>query len=361
MTPVLSTFALLLLSAGPDRQTLWTAGEGGYSTYRIPVVCVDPSGTVLAFCEARKNSAADQGDIDLVLRRSEDGGRTWEPSRVIFEEGGDTPITIGNPCPIPDPEAGVTHLLFCQDNLRAFYTRTDDGGRTWAPRREITAAFGQFDYDVVRVATGPVHGLKASSGRLVAPVWMSNRSLEEKEVESTLDRMRSGTLISDDGGRTWRAGGLVPATVNRLNECTVAELTGGRLLLNCRGHSTGFRAHSVSDDGGESWTAPALMTQLPDTTCQGSILRIPEGPLLLSNIPTPLDVGNFSKRRRGLTLKVSTDEGRTWQTHSEIEPGPSAYSDLALVDGKLLCISECGEKVYRERIDVTLLQIPESP
>ena len=89
-------------TGGPGAATVvvWQAGADGYHTYRIPALVVTTQGSVLAFCEGRKTSSADHGDIDLLLKRSEDGGRTWSAQQVVYEEGGDARITIGNPCPV---------------------------------------------------------------------------------------------------------------------------------------------------------------------------------------------------------------------------------------------------------------------
>jgi len=101
----------LTCGATPEPVPLFVAGEGGYHTYRIPAIVVSARGAMLAFCEGRKTSARDDGDIDLLVRRSLDGGRTWQPVQLVHEEGGDQPITVGNPCPIPAAD-GTIHLLF---------------------------------------------------------------------------------------------------------------------------------------------------------------------------------------------------------------------------------------------------------
>src|SRR5437667_8677461 len=124
---------------GPSLEAdLFVSGRDGYHTYRIPALLVTKHGTVLAFCEGRKASARDDGDIDLVLRRSTDGGRSWEPMRVVYEEGKAAPITIGNPCPVLDHETGMVCLPFCRNNDDVFVTTSADDGETWSTPRRIT-------------------------------------------------------------------------------------------------------------------------------------------------------------------------------------------------------------------------------
>jgi len=341
-----------------QRQTLWAGKVGGYAAYRIPALIKTGDGRILAFCEARKNGAADQGDIDLVMRRSDDGGRTWSASKIVHEVGDDAPTTIGNPCPIAIDSRGGVELLFCQNNKRVFRMQTDDAGQTWSKPVELTPILDDFEYDVVRVATGPGHGLAMKSGRLIAPVWLSNRNLSERNVDSAADRYVAGVLYRDPDAERWRAGGIVPATLNRANESTVVELRDGRLLLNSRLHQVGFRAQSISDDGGVTLRAPDLVTQLPDVTCQGSMLRANDGDLYFSNVAGPKTEGSFVSKRRGLSLSVSEDDGRTWKRTLTLESGPSGYSDLVNVDeDEVGCLFETGSERYNEKIDWGVIEI----
>lgn len=345
-----------------ERQTLWTGGEDGYSGYRIPAIVRTPDDTLLAFCEARKNSLADQGDIDLVIRRSHDNGQTWSPSAVIFDGDGDAEITIGNPCPVVDPGRDCTHLIFCRDNHEIFYTSSTDAGQAWKAPIDISAVLKDFDYNVVRVGAGPGHGLLTREGHIIVPVWVCDREVKDVNKSVALDRYRAGVIRSTDGGQSWSAGGLVPANLNRLNESMVVELPDGRLLLNSRTYEVGYRTQSISADGGLTWSDPDLVTALPDATVQGSLLKHSSGQLLFSNIPTPVSAGNNTARRRGLTLKTSFDDGRTWSGPVVIEAGPSAYSDLVeLPDGDVLCLFECGEQRYNERIDIIRIKKPGQP
>lgn len=47
--------------------------------------------------------------------------------------------------------------------------------------------------------------------------------------------------------------------------------------------------------------------------------------------------------RRRLSIKLTSDEGKTWPVNKVLEPGYSAYSDLAVLpDGTILCLYERG-------------------
>lgn len=322
----------------PEQSPLYVSGEGGYHTYRIPAIVVSARGTVLAFCEGRKTSAADDGDIDLLLRRSLDGGKTWGPQQLVHEEGGDQPITIGNPCPIAAAD-GTIHLLFCRDNRQAFSTTSTDEGATFSKPVEITGPLRAFAFSFTRLGTGPGHGLLAASGRLLAPVWLNDKIGKE---------YRSGVAYSDDGGKSWKAGGLVAADVRGLSEASVVEMPGGSLVTNMRNSQAKCRAVATSADGGLHWSPPRLAEELVDPQCQGSLLRLPgSGPprLLFSNAA--------ATARRRLTARWSDDAGRTWSEGWLLHAGPSAYSDLAVAaDGSFLCVYERGRKSPYQQIAV---------
>ena len=100
------------------RTTVYAGGRDGCHTYRIPSLLVAPSGALLAFCEGRRDSGRDNGDIDTLVKRSEDGGRTWSAARVVWDAGADT---CGNPTAVVDRDTGRIWLFMCH-NLAA-----DDG------------------------------------------------------------------------------------------------------------------------------------------------------------------------------------------------------------------------------------------
>ena len=338
------------------RQDLFISGTDGYHTYRIPALEITTKGTVLAFCEGRKNSKEDTGDIDLLLKRSEDNGRSWSGATIVYEVGGDAEITIGNPCPIVDRQTGRIHLLFVQDYHQLFSTYSDDDGLTWSTPREHTAILDEWDYPLVLIATGPGHGIQLSSGRLVAPVWICDREREDRYENTTKDRIRSGMIYSDDHGQTWQTGGLVPAEIAMLHEATIVERKDGSLLTNMRTRASGYRAVATSTDQGLSWTAPKLDQQLPDPTCQGSLVRLNEEEILFSNpAVSSTKVSNLGASRRKLTLRLSADGGKTWPHERIVTEGPSAYSDLAVTSNEeILCLFENGEENYRAKISLII-------
>src|SRR3954471_2620626 len=103
---------LLRASSGAEprveQSDVFVGGQAGYHTYRIPAIVVATNGTVLAFCEGRKNGAGDAGDIDLILKRSVDGGTNWERMQVVAEDGANI---FGCPAPVVDRMTGEIFLL----------------------------------------------------------------------------------------------------------------------------------------------------------------------------------------------------------------------------------------------------------
>ena len=129
----------------PRFTEVYQAGEAGFHTFRIPSLLPARNGTLLAFAEARREGAADAGDIDLVLKRSRDGGASWSPLQVIGDDGANT---VGNPCPVVDGTTGTIWLLTTRnrgaDRERDIIAGTSQGTRTvWVQRAPTTATTGR--------------------------------------------------------------------------------------------------------------------------------------------------------------------------------------------------------------------------
>ncbi|MBM4067604.1 MAG: exo-alpha-sialidase [Planctomycetes bacterium] len=305
---------------------VFVSGKEGYHTFRIPSLLVTPKGTLLAFCEGRKTSRSDHGDVDLVLKRSGDGGKTWGPLELVYEAGDTAKITIGNPCPVVDRDTGVIWLPFCRDNRAVFVTHSRDDGKTWARPVNITAAVTRPGWSWV--ATGPGVGIQLAkgnfAGRLVIPCD------HKVKAQPGNAGYHSHIIYSDDHGKTWQLGGAAgPFT----NECQVVELGDSSLMLNMRNYHgdkdrSRRRAVAFSKDGGQTWSDSRYDDALIEPICQGSLHR--HGKSLVFSNPAS------TRKRERLTIRLSHDDGKTWPESMLIHEGAAAYSCLAtLPDGRI--------------------------
>jgi sialidase-1 len=342
-----------------EKMDLFAAGVGGYALYRIPGVVATKRGTLLAYCEARAGERGDWGAIDILLRRSADGGRTWDaPRKVAAVEGPKSKnpaalaqqladpeaVTYNNPVAIADGRSGAVHFLFCLEYARCFYLRSDDDGRTFSEPVEITATFDQFkpEYDWKVLATGPGHGIRMGSGRLVVPVWLSTGTGGHAHRPSWVS-----VVYSDDAGRTWRRREFAARHSEEIvnpSETAAVELNDGRVMLNIRSESKAHRrAISFSRDGATGWTRPVFDPALSEPVCFGALARIKAGDksrilfinpdnLYSSRLKASVEgaaQAGAAADRRNLTVRLSYDEARTWPVSKVVEPGYAGYADIA--------------------------------
>lgn len=335
---------------------IYNQGTDGFELYRIPAIVKSKSNTLLAFAEARKaRSNGDSGDIDLVVKRSSDNGKTWSKQITIWNDGQNT---CGNPVPIVD-DRGRIHLLMTwnfqtdkwgaitngtgEDSRRPYYTYSDDDGITWAQPVEITSSVKKEKWDWY--ATGPCHGIQIQKGihkgRLVAPNYFTTR--ESGKVTSY-----SHIIYSDDYGKTWKPG--EPTPVGGVGECSVAEIGEGTLMLNMRADEGFYRKSCTSIDGGLTWSSPQISIDQIDCKCQGSILSI-GGAVFLSNAASATECIN-------MTIKKSTDNGKNWKGQYTVYEGNSGYSDIVeLSDSQIAIIYEGGEKRYTDGLAFKVVSI----
>jgi sialidase-1 len=366
-------FTVVLPGAEPllEKINVFEAGADGYALYRIPAITVTAKGTVLAFCEARRTGKSDWDTIDIYLRRSTDGGKTFSPRQKIADVPGPKTknpvalaqklanpddVTYNNPVPIADRDGSV-HFLYCLEYCRCFYVRSDDEGVTWSQPTEITSTFEKFrsEYDWKVLATGPGHGIQLRSGRLVVPVWISTGTGGHAHRPSV-----TSVIYSDDHGKTWKAGGIAAPNTDEWvipNETAAVELADGSVMLNVRSESkANRRLVTISPNGATGWSQPRFDDALVEPICMASILRVSfpaagqRGRILFAN-PHNLERADGKaeagkgRDRKNLSLKLSYDDGRSWPVDKSLEPGYSAYSDLAmLADGTLLCFYERGRR-----------------
>ncbi len=324
---------------------LFTAGDDGYHTFRIPSLITTPNDTVLAFCEGRVNSISDAGDIDIVLKRSSDNGAIWSDLQVVIGTG-DAVSGFGNPTAVIDASTGYVWLLLRWVDMahglpreqRMYVTHSQDDGVTWEDTTDITTDVTLFN-DYIDgwdwFVPGPGVGIQCDSGRLLIPGDCRYQSG---------DSLYSYTFFSDDNGTTWEMGGLAGSSGQELDECQLVELTDGTIMLNARNESEYKRAIATSTDEGETWSAVTFDATLIDPSVMGSIIRYDASNLLFSNPAS-------TTARVNMTIRRSIDDGSTWVNYQPVHPGPSAYSCLAkLPDDTIGCLYEYGTVSFREKV-----------
>ncbi|WP_121702681.1 exo-alpha-sialidase [Streptomyces sp. E5N298] len=351
---------------GFEEQVLFDAARdpGGYACFRIPAIVRTTDGTLLAFAEGRVLDCGDAGDIDVVLKRSTDGGLTWGPLQVVNDGGGDT---HGNPAPVVDRATGRVLLLETYNagrtdaaNCAVPCARTphlqysDDDGRTWSAPRDLSPEILPPDWNSW-YATGPVHGVQltggAHPGRLV--VGVNAETWDGEQVTAN----HAALVVSDDGGEHWKVGATDTWPVaadgtfrQKPSELTLTERADGALLVSGReenGTDLGHRTQALSRDGGDTFAAP--FRALPDLYApqvQGAVLRLGDRTLL--SAPADPD------RRRTMTVRSSWDGGATWDSVDRgtlVTRDWSGYSDLVAVDdGTVGLLYEGGALDARDEI-----------
>jgi sialidase-1 len=373
--------ALQLVADEPflEKSEVFPPELNGIARYRIPGVVVTPKGTVLAYAEARKNGSSDWGEIEIHLRRSTNGGKTWEASSQIAHhgarlegnprkaEGGEKEQTVNNPVAIMDRETGAIEFLYCINYARCYSMRSTDDGVTWSAPVDITASFEPFraKYDWKVIATGPGHGIQIRSGRLVVPIWLAYGKAGDHAPSA------AGTIYSDDHGKTWQAGDLClpnEGDFGNPNETMITEVSNGCVMLVSRSVSKANRKIvTTSPNGATDWTTPVFHDQLWEPVCMASIIAHPSKPgtLIYSN-PHTLKLDKDGKevpggrgKRENLCIKLSHDDGKTWPINKVIDPGKAAYSDLAVLpDGTVLCLYEADTSIVCARFNLEWITTP---
>ncbi|RII13124.1 Sialidase precursor [Streptomyces sp. YIM 130001] len=346
LTAALSAAVLSLTTALPagaaepapgelTSQDLTVKGEGS-PFYRIPALTRSTEGTLLAAYDARPTLGDLPGNLGVVLRRSTDGGTTWQDQQVIRKS--DAPKGHGDPSLLVDRETGRIFVFYASsvnqgfpgsgtgndetdpDILQADYSYSDDDGVTWKHRR-ITKQVKNPAWAGMFAASGEGIQLRHGThkGRLIQQYAIRHDGANY-----------AVSAYSDDHGETWRTGTPVGPGGD---ENKTVELSDGRIMLNNR--SAPYRTVAYSSDGGVTYTPLEQDTELPDPANNGSIMRLePDAPasdpkskwLLFSNTAS-------RTARENTTVKMSCDDGETWNIQKTVDAGPSAYSTLTRLAG----------------------------
>ena len=316
----------------PTPIDVFVGGEGGHAVYRIPSILRLADGTLLAFAEGR-DSRSDNGSNDIVLRRSEDGGATWEPMRTVLDLPG---RSLNNPCAVQvvrGVHEGRVLLMFqsyptgcgeacvrtgndAANACLSLLMHSDDGGRNWSVPRDVSASVKR-GAPVTSVASGPGVGIQlqagARAGRLLMPF-----------NQGPPNDWRVYAVFSDDGGDSWSMGDPAPEDgKGHANEVQFAERSDGSVVLVARQFGgAAQRKTATSSDGGERWSKLQKAPDLIDPSCMGGVLALRE-----TGVDRMVCTGPASRSRRlAGRAWFSADGGRSWPRSIPIAEGFFAYS-----------------------------------
>lgn len=292
----------------------------GVACYRIPALITTKDGTVIAVADERMGSCQDLGkndDINLVIRRSRNDGRTWSSIETLidFPKG----QSASDASLLTDTQTGEVFLLYNfmdhvnhKGRYRFHLMRSSDAGKTWTKPEDITRQIIQPDWldDFMFITSG--NGIQTRSGVLLHTLVSVTRN--------------SGWVFgSVDHGKTWQ---LFPGELKPADESKITELSDGRWMVNARVNKTGYRFVHTSDNQGKSWTTSGD-TRLTDPGCNAALLTTSSGSkkkLLFVNL-------NDARQRQNLSVRFSSDDGLTWSNPRTIYSGSAAYACLSEMSG----------------------------
>jgi sialidase-1 len=351
-----------VLCFGQQRTPVFVSGTEGHKSYRIPAIVSLPNDDLLAFCEGRVNGAGDFGDINIVMKRSSDGGKTWTDLQTVVDADS---LQAGNPAPVVDltdpafPNGRVFLFYNTGNNhegevrkgngLReAWYKTSTDNGHTWSEAVNITTQVHRpkqpnknpaynFAEDWRSYANTPGHALQCKKGKYRGRMYVAANHSAGDPQKSFTDYAAHG-YYTDDHGKTFHLSTTV--AVPGTNESTAAELSDDKLMLNSRNQKGDVRARivSVSSNGGATWDTTYVDQTLIDPVNEGSLLTV--GKKGGKNVVAFCNAAD-AKRRDNLTLRISENDGQTWKKTILVEKSAdgatndfTAYSDLVKLGKK---------------------------
>ncbi len=318
-----------------------------YKCYRIPALIKASNQIILAFAEGRLMDCNDFGNVDILQRKSMDGGKNWSDIKVVAQFGD---LQAGNPAPVvdwfdPNYPDGRIFLFYntgdvSEHNMRlgkgvreVMYITSIDQGESWSKPVNITEQVHfnktttQKQKDWRTHANTPGHALQFKRGKYRGRIYVpANHSIGEPQER--YNEYQAYGFYSDDHGKTWSVSPDIG--VSSSNESIGVELTNGTLMLNVREQNgdSKQRIVALSTNGGESWDKIYFDEELISPVCQSSLLLFEQeqSNILIYSGP------NSTEKREKMTLKFSFDEGKNWTKEKEIYSGGAGYSDLVQIN-----------------------------
>lgn len=309
------------------RKRLFAPGDYGSKNYRIPAICTLPDGTLLAATDKRKFNEIDlPSDIDIIVSRSTDRGRSWsEPQTLIEGQGygkgyGDAALAVSSKGKVVAAFVGGPGLRrsTLENPLRSLICVSDDGGVNWSEPQDVTEMIWGPKAANAACRKGSAaffesgHGLVLTHGEHAGRIMFVTAVLVDRRLDNY-------AVYSDDEGETWHISSLAYTDGD---ESKVVQLPDGRILMSVR--RQGERGWSISEDDGESWTAQGTWPDIVANACDGDIILL-EGGTLLQSVPGSLE-------RELVTIYMSSDQGKTWPEHKRICGYESVYSSMTVLD-----------------------------
>ena len=310
---------------------VFISGADGYVAYRIPGIETAPDGSLLAFAEGRKYNLRDPGrkgqEIDLVLKRSTDGGNTWSAMKVI-ENSGEF-WSSANPATVVDRQHGRVWVFYIRckphrntdrarpgtDDVVNLARYSDDNGMNWTePIDHTNVARNMADGNWRISVPGPGGAVQDRHGRLVVPMWKTAPKA-------------AFAMFSEDHGRTWQRGAMVPGEQGG-DEDQLVELADGDLLVDIRQVDGPNRWMATSHDGGRTWSAPRSGQMVTKVCCAMERYTLKSAGDDRNRI---LWTGPKGPGRNRLIVRTSYDEGLSFTNERLIADEPAAYSDLTIL------------------------------
>ena len=221
-----------------------TSMQEGVSCYRIPSIITAPNGDLIASIDQRVPSCGDlkwSKDINIIVRRSEDNGKTWFPIEMVV----DFPFgqSASDPSMIVDKQTNEIFLFYNfmdldkeKDVYYLHVVKSSDNGKTWSKPEDITSQITKPEWhnNFKFITSG--RGIQTSTGKLL----------------HCMVNLKSGMHLfgSDDHGKSWY---FIDTPISPANESKVVELADGSWMVNARANGKGMRYVHVSIDEGKTW------------------------------------------------------------------------------------------------------------